>query len=437
LRRPHLALAFVLALVAAGCGDDLPPRTPRVVVPPPGVDERAEVELVESAPIETTLDHADVRDAKDVWPEMIASAKHTIDLSEFYASDVGGEHEHARKKEGEKPSALGVVIAALEQAAGRGVRIRFLIDESFASKYPATVERIHEIGSSGGEKITVRMIDAAKRYGGIQHAKYMIVDGEDSFVGSQNFDWRALTHIQEMGVRVHSPAIAGGLADVFETDWALADAGSADARTRAHVKTPPETRARSGESVALYASPKGWLPDESRWDLTRLVSLIDHAKSAVDLQVLTYSTQNRDKSSFTDLDDALRRAAGRGVKVRVLVSHWGANPNTAARRSVESLAAVPNVEARVFTVPPWSGGDIPFARVSHAKYMVVDHRAAWVGTSNWEGDYFLKSRNVAIVAEDGSLAPRLGRIFIDDWDSSYAKPIPGNANANAKDNAKD
>ena len=428
-----ILLPLALALAGAGCGDDLPPKTPRVVPPKPAVYERAEIELVESSPSETTLDHADVRDAKEVWPEMIATAKKTIDLAEFYVSDVGGERlpKPGRDPE-ERPTALTGVIAALEQAGARGVKVRFLIDESFAAKYPGTLERLKHIGEKGdgAAPVVIKKIDAGKRYGGIHHAKYVVVDGEDAFVGSQNFDWRSLSHIQEIGVRVHSQAIAGGLLDIFETDWMLADAETAaDARNHDHQKTPPDARTRTGESVGLYASPKGWLPDESRWDLPRLVAILDAAKKSVVVQVLTYSTKSRDKSDFKELDEALRRAAGRGVKVRLLVSHWGANSGTAARRSIESLAAVPNVEVKVLTIPPWSGGDIPFARVAHAKYMIADGNVAWIGTSNWEGDYFTKTRNVGVVAEGGSLAPRLGRIFEDGWESHYAKVLPAGAPA--------
>ncbi len=365
------------------------------------VPELAQIELVESAPVETTLDHPDVRDAADVWPELIDRATRTLDLAQFYASDapMGA-------------SRLGPVIAAMERAVRRGVRVRFLADAMFAPKYPADLDRLRRAG------IDVRTIDCAPRYGGVQHAKYIVADGQESFVGSQNFDWRALAHIQEMGVRVVSPAIAGALLDVFETDWALADPNTpAAARTHAHAAVP-EAKTRTGETISLWASPKGWLVDESRWDLTRLVELLDRARTSLDLQVLLYSTENRDKSAFTTLDDAIRRAAARGVRVRVLVSSWNAKGH--ARKSVETLAAVPNVEVRVFTIPPFSGGEIPFARVAHAKFLVVDGRTAWIGTSNWEGDYFLKTRNVAIVSEGGALAPRLGRVFEEDWSSAYA-----------------
>ena len=302
------------------------------------------------------------------------------------------------------------------------VRVRFLADAVFAPKYPATLERLRKAGA------LMRIIDCGPRYGGVQHAKYMVVDGEESFVGSQNFDWRALEHIQEIGIVVRSPVIAHELEDLFETDWALADASTPPNARAARDMTKRRSSAfpvttRTGERIALYASPKDWLIDESAWDLPRLVSMLDGARSSVNLQVLVYSAHHRDKSSFTTLDDALRRAAARGVHVRLLVSHWGTKADSPARASVEALARLPNVTVRVITIPQWSGGEIPFARVAHAKYMVVDGTTAWIGTSNWEGDYFLKSRNVAIVAQGGKLAARLDSVFEDGWSSAYAAPL--------------
>lgn len=372
--------------------------------------EPAAIELVESFPVETSLDHPDVPDAADVWLDMIDRARTTLDFAEFYASEADAAHLATSK--------LAPIVAAIERAAARGVRVRFLVDASFVPKYPETLERLR------AAKVDLRAIDVQKLSGGILHAKYFVVDGVESFVGSQNFDWRALAHIQEMGVRMRSRELAGALADVFETDWALAAPGTPpSARVHAHAAQPVVTG--DGAKVSLGASPKGWLPDEATWDLPRLVSAIDGAKRSADVQVLTYAASNRDGSPFTTLDEALRRAAARGVKVRLLVSHWGAKPGGHARASIDALAAVPNVEVRVITIPPWSGGDIPFARVSHAKYAVFDRGAlAWVGTSNWEGDYFTRTRNVGVFVEGGRLGARLEGVFESGWVSAYATALP-------------
>ncbi|MBX3226293.1 MAG: hypothetical protein KIT84_43080 [Labilithrix sp.] len=381
-----------LLLLLLGC------RAPSAPAATPPADE---IELVESWPIETPLDHSDVRDAERVWPEMIDRATKSLVFEEFYASDV----EDARSE-----SPLAPTLAAIGRAVKRGVRVRFLADQVMAPKYPATLDVLRAAG------VEVRILDCKPRFGGVQHAKLFVVDEDEAFVGSQNFDWRALRHIQEIGVRVRSRAVAGGLLDVFETDWALADASTpSTTRVRAHPARPAAAR------FALYGSPAAWLPDPSIGDLDRLVALLDGAARSIELQVLTYSTTMRDKSTFTTLDDALRRAAARGVRVRLVVSSWADKEDNHALRA---LASVPNVEVRVMTIPPWSGGEIPFARVTHAKFLLLDRASAWIGTSNWEGDYFLKSRNVAIVTDAPNVVAPLSRIFDGDWAFSAALAAP-------------
>ena len=402
----RLALVLVLAFaLTAACGG--PATTAAPVAPAAPAAPATSIELVESPPVETTLDHADVANAAAVWVAMIDRAQHSIDFAEFYASEA------EPKDQGQ--SLLTPVIAAIERAVKRGVKVRFLADSVFAPKYPETLETLRYAGA------VVRIIDFGKRAGGILHAKYFVVDGVESFVGSQNFDWRALSHIQEMGLRVTSPVIASELLELLDTDWELAAGGPADARV--HHPHAAEVRASTGEQLTLTATPKGWLPDESSWELPKLVALLDGAKRAIDVQVLQYKTKERDGSPFPTLDDALRRAAARGVHIRLLVSDWSTKPGSDARRDLDELAKVPNVEVRVTIIPKYSGGDVPFARVAHAKYMVVDGAAAWVGTSNWEGDYFTKTRNVGVIASGGKLPARLDAIFEDGWSSAYSTPL--------------
>ncbi len=74
-------------------------------------------------------------------------------------------------------------------------------------------------------------------------------------------------------------------------------------------------------------------------------------------------------------------------------------------------------------VPRWSGGFIPYARVVHAKYMVVDGQSSWLGTSNWERDYFTETRNVGLIVEGAAFARELERYFSDTWTSPYTAEV--------------
>lgn len=363
------------------------------------------IELVESFPIETALDHADIRDADVVWRELIDGAKQSLDFAEFYASDQPG-------------SKLTPVLEAVERAAARGVKVRFLAEKKFQITYPEVLERL-----ARSQGIAVRTYDVKALTGGILHAKYFTIDGETTCLGSQNFDWRSLEHIQELGVVVRSREATTVWQAVYETDWALAGGTPLADAMRAPDKTTFPLVIGSGSTAVRLtpvASPAPILPDANSWDLPKIVSLIDGAKKSVHVQLLTYKMTNS-SDYFADIENALRRAAARGVKVQLLVADWCMRKGTI--EGLQALEPLVNVEVKLVTIPQWSGGFVPYARVVHAKFLCVDGERAWLGTSNWERDYFFQSRNVGLIVEGGTVPPRLDAFFQDGWTSAYAKPV--------------
>lgn len=372
------------------------------------VQSPARVELVESWPSGTTLDHADVRDASAVWLEVIDAAKSSIDLAEFYASEEPGAPAGSK---------LGAVIAAIERAAARGVRVRGLFDAKFHATYPETIDRL-----ARSKGIETRLLDLKPVTGGVLHAKYFVVDGRVTYLGSQNLDWRSLEHIQELGVLVDSTPVAATFLEAFELDWSLAGGAK---RTASESKAADVFPLRADEGADAFAitpvySPVELAPDPRLWDLPRIVALIDGAKTTVRVQLLTYKMTGRD-GYFEDLENALRRAAARNVRVQILVADWCMRKGTI--EGLQALEPLANVEVKLVTIPQSAAGFVPFARVVHAKYLAVDGRAAWVGTSNWEKDYFHASRNVGVVIEGGALPRRLDQFFLDGWNGPYAKPV--------------
>lgn len=74
---------------------------------------------------------------------------------------------------------------------------------------------------------------------------------------------------------------------------------------------------------------------------------------------------------------------------------------------------------------------IPFGRVNNNKYMVTD-KVAYIGTSNWSGDYFVNIAGVGLVLEDSvidrnestqTIRTDLARVFGRDWNSKYARDL--------------
>ena len=369
------------------------------------------VELIETRPVETTVGNPDLRTAHDVWIELIRGARRTIDLEHFYLSDWPNEP-------------LRDVLDEIGKAAGRGVTVRLLLDGGMRRTYPQPAESLASV-----KNIQLRWIAIRRITGGIQHSKVMLVDGRATVVGSQNLDWRALKHIHELGVVVRDPAVTSAYQSLFDLDWAAAGA-QADGKDSLAVRAlanraplgerlPYRLAQAPGDTVELWPgwSPKTFAPDSNAWDLDNIVRAIDAAKSEIVLQSLHLSPEDR---GIRDprLIDALKRAAGRGVRVRAAISDWTADGK--GIKELQEFSKTPNVEAKLSILPEWSGGYIPFARVAHAKYMVVDTLWTWVGTSNLEPGYFHTSRNYGVLMRNRGIAAGARKSFASVWQLATA-----------------
>ena len=425
---PRQMLVLLSVLAAASCqtpsGGGPKPITPPTTQPATlpatvasGLEAEPELELVESVPLETNWDQPDVRNTQQVWLEMIGRARQTLDVAQFYFAHQQGK-------------AMGPVLAALEQAAARGVKVRVLAEKKFLRISKETLARL-----SKQKNIEVTIFDLSRSTGGILHAKYFIVDRREIFVGSQNFDWRALEHIHEIGVRVRGRELALTLWRIFEADWQKmkhrrdtygarikdsdGDGLPDHLDPRPGVPTWTPRPGKEPELLYLVASPPALEPRGIIYSAGRLVKLLDGAQKSVVIQLLNYSVKTYGGGQWLLIDDALRRAARRGVKVRLNLSHWTKKRSYIS--SAQELAREPNIQIKLNTIPAHSGGYIPFARVDHSKYMVIDGRTAWVGTSNWSGDYFTASRNVEVVFRHKTEVGKLARIFEHGWSGPYVE----------------
>lgn len=370
-------------------------------------------ELVQTAPVETTLKSEDLRGPIEVWTELFDNAKSEICIGQFYVASVPG-------------APFEKVIDRLEAAGKRGVKIRFLIDKKGVSglSEKATVERLRAIPN-----LEMRVLDVNQLTGnGIIHAKYLTVDRSIAFVGSQNFDWRAFTHIHETGLRITDAKVASQVQAVFDQDW-NAQAALAAGKTVAPLQAKAAVAsAVPADASFLVASPAAYNPVGVADSETVLPALLADAKQEIRVSMLDYAPLSYGPGGtrpfYAVVDNALRAAATRGVKVKLMVSNW--NTEKPAINHLKSLAMLPNVEIRIVTLPKASTGFIPFARVWHSKTMVIDGKLAWVGTSNWAGGYFDLSRNLEVVMRNEAMAKRLTAVQEQAWTSPYAQPIDVN-----------
>ncbi|WGG49559.1 phospholipase D-like domain-containing protein [Rugamonas sp. DEMB1] len=364
-------------------------------------------ELVHTVPLETSLATPDLRDAATVWSELFDQAKSEIVIGQFYVVNQAG-------------SAFEHVVERLAAAGRRGVKIRFLLDQKGVGlSEPATIAQLKAIPN-----LDLRIIDFNKLTGnGIIHAKYLVVDRAVAYVGSQNFDWRAFSHIHETGLRISDPKVVGQVQAIFEQDW-RAQALSSQGQT-VPVLNSKAVAADYSQAAYLLASPNAYNPAGVGDSESGLPALLAEARSEVRIQLLDYAPLSYGPKGtrpyYAVIDNAVRSAANRGVKIKLMVSNW--NLEMPAQSYLKSLAMLPNVEIRVVTLPLASSGFIPFARVIHSKTMVVDGKLGWVGTSNWSGGYLDLSRNLEVVMRNEKMAQRLAALHEQTWSSAYAQPL--------------
>lgn len=365
------------------------------------------LEFAQSVPEETHLEISGIPHAKDLWLEMLGKAKKSIDIGQFYIASVPGE-------------AMEPVLETIREKARSGVRVRLVVDKGMIEGGNYAMRYFDRI-----KNIRIRQIDMKRLTNSILHAKYFIVDREDCFLGSQNFDWRSLTQVHEIGVRIKNRGFAAVLLKIFETDWKAAATNKLPSFGNARRKRSPvftlnyqkeKIRVRPAFSPALLTPPA------FSTELDEILELIGSARREVLVSVMEYSV----KSSFTPdtltrIDFALRDASIRGANVKLLFTDWAhKEPNISF---IKSLAAMPRIEVKTTSIPRLRSRFIPFARVSHCKFMVIDNDRSWLGTTNWEPDYFLSSRNMSVVMEGRSTNKKLRELFFNTWTQPFAHHI--------------
>lgn len=408
---PLVLAAAIAAAIASGA-------TPAAAqIPAAGT-----VTFVESWPEQTVLDLPDLPDAPVLWPQVIGATQGRLDIASFYFSRKGDGKDAGGPEAA--PDLLAPVLAEVARAAAeRSVAVRVLADAGFAKTYPEVPQWL-----GGLPGVQARLLDLDEAHGGgILHAKYFLADDDLVYIGSQNWDWRALGQIHELGVLIRQPDLAAAARSIFEWDWGFAQGEDMPVTVPASAplaEIPAHTlRTAAGAQVTglIAASPPHALPAGVPWDLPLLVELIDSAQDSVHVQLLSFGETDREQRLFDDLDRALRRAAVRGAQVRMILANWSQTRHSLPW--IQALAKIPGIEIRFTTIPEHAGGFIPFARVEHAKYLTVDGRACWIGTSNWSRDYFHDSRNLGLILL-GEGAPRDPDRFFDlSWRGPYAEPV--------------
>jgi cardiolipin synthase C len=162
------------------------------------------------------------------------------------------------------------------------------------------------------------------------------------------------------------------------------------------------------------------------------IALARRAERSLDVQ---YYQIQRDSIGLQFLRE-LRDAAGRGVRVRLLVDDlYTAGEDELFR----TFAAMPNVEVRLFNPLPSRGTTLAgrllfslheFTRINHRmhnKLFIADNRFSVSGGRNMADEYFMRSAQANFIDMDviaaGPVVRELSGVFDRYWNSDYAYPV--------------
>jgi putative cardiolipin synthase len=161
------------------------------------------------------------------------------------------------------------------------------------------------------------------------------------------------------------------------------------------------------------------------------VQMIDAAQRTLDVQYFIF----RGDQTGRLITDALRRAAARGVRVRVLVDD---GDTVAGSGQLLALDGQPNLEIRVFDPFAYRGHSeilrgleflFDASRLDyrmHNKLLIADNSIALIGGRNIGNQYFQMDPHAQVADDDvfsaGPIVKRLSATFDEFWNSRFAIP---------------
>lgn len=105
------------------------------------------------------------------------------------------------------------LVAGVENAAGRGIYVRIIIDNSFAN--PDDFPRIRDLDEL--PRVEVKQGDLPGN--GLYHSKAVIVDGKAGYIGSANWSSSSMLWRRELGVYFCDENLGSAVEKIFRRDW--------------------------------------------------------------------------------------------------------------------------------------------------------------------------------------------------------------------------
>ncbi len=315
------------------------------------------------------------------------------------------------------------IASTVASLAGRGVRVRLLLDGSPVGGVEPEEDRVvRGLLDAGAD---VRWLtgagDVVKRYRYL-HAKYAIIDHTAVWIGSENFGDAGFPSEAQEGnrgwsVAISDVALAAALTNVFEADFNPSRRDSVAAMPERGDPLPPLQPSPPWPSSAASTSRRARLviaPDTSL-DPSGLLGILASASDHIWIEAFYVDETWRGRPN--PFLEVAFDAARRGVSVRLLLDgSWSSVGADSAGNDdvVEHLNRRARNESLDFAARLLE----PSGRIErlHNKGVVVDGRTVLVSSMNWALGSATENREIGIILEDADTAGFFEAAFAADWD---------------------
>lgn len=270
----------------------------------------------------------------------------------------------------------GAVLDAIIAKAQAGVRVRAILDLAQQHVNQKYKDKLEAAGA------TVIWSDPKFNF---MHAKYMIIDGVEALMSTGNYNQGYMLKERNYAVLNRDVADVASFKAIFEADWARQDPDLSCTRL---IVAPVNAR-------------------------QRLLDLINSAQHTLVVE----SMQFGDK----DVRNAVvaRKAAGVDVRVILADPSW-IDANAAAATFLQQHGISPK-----------------YYPSAHVKSIVVDGKAAYVGSVNLSWNSIDKNREVGLLVTEQTNLDQILGTFEHDWTTGTDFPAtPAPAPAPASDDAE-
>ena len=255
------------------------------------------------------------------------------------------------------------VVDALKAAQARGVKVRVMLEE-------------HPYGEGVGNDANFKSFQAAgievkwtNPVFALTHEKSLIIDHQTALIMTLNLTHSAFTANREYGIITNKPAETQEVLAGFEADWS---------RT---ALTPPT------------ASPLLWSNLNSR---AKILAFIDGARQSLLME--------QEEMQDSEVQQHLVNAAGRGVKVQVIVAGNFTSTKPDSNRPGEEQLTKNGVAVELLASP-----------YVHAKIYLADNNRVIVCSENVSTSSLNNNRELGIAVSDPAIVGRIAQSFAQDW----------------------